>query len=314
MLAYVLLRSGPQHSTIAKDLMVAASKRSDSAATLQLMSEAIKIQNHRHPDVAFARQHLADMAKAGNPKALTLMGQIRESESSYEKALRFYESAARVDGSTGISTESSDGTLADAWSGIARLKAIAGDWAGSKAALEKAALQYDDPSAYYGLAQQYTSLTSPNWLNYILKAAISGDAAAANKLGRYYLGHTLAVHPLAEIGKGFTGSTSSRLSSESLTMATEWFTVSAESSIVTSQLYLAILLRAQGQTQEGLNWLTKAGSDKQLADAISYYRQHWHNEHYNFLWRSDHSEEENEYCLRTLVARWAEQHEKKLAK
>ena len=312
MLAYVLLRSGPQHSTTAKDLMVAASKQSDSAATLQLMSEAIKIQNHRHPDVTFARQHLAGMAKAGHPKALTLMGQIRESEGNFEKALKLYESAISIDRSTGNSAEAHDGTLADAWSGIARLKAIARDWTSGKAALEKAALQYDDPSAYYGLAQQYTSLTSPDWLKYMLKAAISGDAAAANKLGRYYLGRTLGIPPLANIEKALIGSTSKHVSSEILTLATEWFIIGAESSIVTSQLYLAILLRAQGQIQEGLDWLAKAGSDKQLDDAISYYKQYWHNENYSFLWRSDDSGEENEYCLRTLVGRWAEQHEKLL--
>lgn len=314
MVAYVLLRSGPQHSATAKDLMIAASKQSDSAATLQLMSEAIKIQNHRHPDVTFARQHLADMAKARNPKALTLMGQIRESEGNLEKALKLYESTTRINSGTEGVAEGLDGTLADAWSGIARLKAIAGDWAGGKAALEKAALQYDDPSAYYGLAQQCISLTSPDWLNYMLKAAISGDAAAANKLGRYYLGHTLGIRQLAKRGKALVGPASSSRSSESLTLAIAWFTIGAESSVATSQLYLAILLRAQGKVQEGLDWLAKAGSDKQLNGAISHYEEYWHNENHNFLWRSDDNGEGNEYCLRTLVGRWAEQHEKKLAR
>ncbi|KAL9120909.1 MAG: hypothetical protein Q9187_002536 [Circinaria calcarea] len=309
-LAFVLLRSGSQHHATAKALMIAASKQRDVAATLHLMSKAIKINNYRHPDVASARQHLSDLATSGNPQALTLAGQIRESEGDYEKALERYERAARVRVTTDTSGAVSDGTIADAWSGIARLQAIAKNWTEAKAALEKAALQHDDPSAYYGLAQHYESLTSPNWLNYMLKAAMSGDAAAANKLGRYYLGHVLGILPLAKTGKAVIGNTSLRQSSENLILATEWFTIGAESSITASQLYLAIVLRAQGQMEKAVDWLAMASSDRQLDHASAYYKKYWHNNNYSFLWRSDTSEEEDEYCLRTLVERWAEQHEK----
>lgn len=287
--------------------MIAASKQQDAAATLHLMSEA---QNYRHPDVASAQQHLSVLARSGNPHALTFAGQIHESEGNYEKALERYERAASISVTTNRSDAVPNGTIADAWSGIARLQAIAKKWTEAKAALEKAALQYDDPSAYYGLAQRYESLKSPNWLNYMLKTAISGNAAAADKLGRYYLGHVLGIFPLAETGKALIGNTSLQQSSENLTLATEWFTIGAESSIPISQLYLAIVLRAQGQIEKAFDWLAMASSDRQLAHTSSYYKKYWHNDDYSFLWRSDISKEEDEYCLRTLVERWAEQHEK----
>ena len=321
ILARILLRSGyPPHSTTARDLFVAASKQNEETATAQLIQQAIKADQLQHPDLGHARQHLDYLAAASNPTALLLLGTIRENEGNVAKALALYNQACSTANNI---PETSNGLIAKALNNAARLYQRLGDTSSAKAALEKAALSHDNPHACFHLALHHISLTSPNYLPYMLKAAASGVSAAAQELGLFYLAQSFGMlslaDPLDTNHKDVTSSANKGIITDLpplLTVAqkrawaTEWFTVSATaSSRPMSQLCLAILLRAADDHQKALQWLNQAGKDPEWAEMVESYREQWYNKDYDFL-MGDHTEAgekiERVNGLRRLLSEWAE--------
>ena len=294
LLAQILKRSGFKTcQPVARRLVIAASYLHDSAATLQLISEAIRTSNLTHPDIVGARMHLEILVKKDkNPAAMVLLGKIRETQGKPSEALSLYESAANADSHTYTGAEAVEGSTAEAWANVSRLKVRLGDMKGAKAAIEKAALQYDDPMAYYYLATNFRAQESTDYPMYLMKAAASGVVEAAQVLGAYY--HTKwkadAYVSLPEEGEnnsadgtimtGITSqlqgdSVSQRKIAEIRGLATEWFAVAAEAGLPYSQISLAILLRSGGLVEKGMEWLNRAEHSVEWVDAVIALRESW---------------------------------------
>lgn len=223
-----------------------------------------------------------------------LAGQIYESEGKFSQALKIYEMATSSVCDALKELKAPDNSLGDIWKSISRLKANAGDHAGAEAAIKTCALQHDDPLAYYELAKAYTPPSSKDYEVYMLKAAASGEPKAAHELGVLYhkqsqgviltstnsisSGHIKPLedprHQNVLKGQG-TALLPPKMLLEKATQAREWLAIGAESDIPISQLYLAVLLRAAGKPDEGLEWLERASSSKQWTSAISWLRSMW---------------------------------------
>ncbi len=226
-----------------------------------------------------------------------LAGQILVSEHNYRRALDIYEMATSSPDDAPGGKSAYLHSLGDIWKAISRLKIKLGDQVGAQAAIRTCALQYDDPVAYHELAKAYTPRWSKDYEDYMLKAAASGNTKAAHELGVLYYkqsrgristspgnissGNTKTLEDLREqnINKGHgTVSLPPKMSLEKATQAREWLAIGAESGIPMSQLYLAILLRAVGKSDEALEWLKKVSSSKRWTPAILWLRSMWTRE------------------------------------
>ena len=301
LLAHILFRSGTKENKIhVTPLFVAASELFDNAATLHLISQAIKTFNLRHPDIKHAREHLRELASSNNSAALILLGKVYETEKQHLKALELYEKVTTINDDTYTGGEALDSRIAEAWENIARIKLDLGDEDGAKEAIEKGAFEYDDPQAYYLLAKNFRPLTSPDYLPFMLKAAVSGVAEATDQLGMYYLRQAMGNLPQnpesSEPAKAESTSPapnpnptptpiakhhSPKIPSPAfpltspLTLSTSWFHIGAENLIPRSQIYLALLLREEGCHAQGLAWLEKAAEAPKWALAVPWFQKRW---------------------------------------
>ena len=294
LLAKILLRTRIRdHNLIAQKLLFAASKLGDSAATFLLVKEAIKFGSLRNHSLIGPRRHLQTLADDGNLTAVYLAGQIYESEGNRSQAIRIYEMATSNLSNVLNGEKAPKNSLGDIWKAMSEIKASAGDYVGAETAIRKCALQYDDPWAYYELAKAYISPSSEDYENYMLKAAVSGEPLAAHELGLLYYkqsqgrylthqdnvsnGHAESLEKPRDQSYDIQGATTTtpKIKLEKGTQARDWFSVGAESDISISQLYLAVLLRAAGKANEGLTWLERASSSKQLTAAVPWLRSIW---------------------------------------
>lgn len=274
--------------------MFAASGLGDSAATFLLIKEAMKFKRLRSPDLAGPQRHLGTLADEGNPSAMYLAGQISEYEGKFAHAIKRYEKAMESVGGAPEGIKAPNNILGDIWKAMSRAKAFAGDHNGAEAAIRTCALQLDDPVAYYELAKTFTPPSSQDYEVYMLKAAASGEPKAAHELGVLYhkqsQGGTLTSrnsissgqikNTATPKGKNVVNGQGSALLSpkmvlEKSTQAREWLTIGAESDIPISQLYLAVLLRAAGKPNEGLEWLARTPGSTNWNPAISWLRSMW---------------------------------------
>ena len=281
---------------IAQKLLFAASRLGDTAATFLLVKEAIRLQRLTNPNLTGPRRHLQTLVNKGNLKATYLAGQIHESEGKFSHALKIYGEAASSHGNASSGESSIDNSLGDIWKAISRLKANAGDHIGARAAMETCALEYDDPWAYYELAKLYTLPFSENYATYMLKAAVSGEPEAAYELGVYYhqqcrgdvlnSSDNVLTKPADALEKPSEQRVVERRSTtpvsptkpEKGTQARDWLAIAAESDVLISQLYLAILLHGAGKFQEATEWLDRASTSKQWTPAISWIQSMWDRE------------------------------------
>ena len=267
---------------------MAASSLEDEAATIFLVNQAVDTGKADSTDLAGARAHIVQLANAGNPMAMVLQAQLL-SLSQIKAAVQLCERAAAAERDFYLGAESLAEVKRKAWGVLALLKKQAGDRKGARLALEKGALEHDDPWAYYTLATSYKDTSDPGYLQFLLKAAASGIPQAAHKVGRFYLELAPAV--------------AARLSSSTLlqwlrallpgskqdpkelrSLAAEWFSVSVESPIHErineSRVYLALLLRGRGKPEEGRALLKQAsGSTVFGPNAISWFLDRWDKEH-----------------------------------
>lgn len=294
LLAKILLRTRMRdHNLTAQKLLFAASKLGDSAATFLLVKEAIRFGSLKSPNLIGPRRHLQTLADEGNLTAVYLAGQIYESEGNSSQALKIYEMATSSLGDVLNGEKAPDNSLGDIWKAMSKIKASAGDYLGAETAIRECALQYDDPWAYYELAKVYTSPSSQDYEDYMLKAAASGQPLAAHELGLLYYkqiqgrylthqdnllnAHAESLEKPRDQKYDIQGATimTPKIKLEKGTQARDWFSVGAESNLSISQLYLAVLLRAAGKTSEGLAWLERASSSGQLTAAVLCLRSIW---------------------------------------
>ncbi|MCJ1223464.1 hypothetical protein MMC12_000105 [Toensbergia leucococca] len=242
-------------------LFSAASKLNDSQATFEIIRQAIRTSRLSRPEIHGPRRQLAGFAEAKDPEALILECQVCESEGKPKLALKLYKEVTEIQTRTGDNTKALDRSIAEAWKSISRLQIQAGHLTSAKVAIEKGALQYDDPLAYYYLAKFFEDSSSDDYLNHMLKAAASGVPQAANEIGMYYYKQMQTQKQ--------EDSVDNRL------LAQEWFAVGAECDIESSQVYLAILLRRAGKLADGLRWLEKVSHSKEWRSAIPWLKQVW---------------------------------------
>lgn len=290
ILANILRRSRLEHcQATARSLILAASYLHDSGATLQLVNEAIRDSTLTHPDIIGPRTHLEILVKKHkNPAAMILLGRIREAQGKPDEALRLYERATNADSNTYTGVEAVDDSIGDAWVKMSRLKLKKNDVQGSQAAIEKGAFQYDEPMAYYYLATICTAPDSADYPRYLMKAAASGVAEAAQCLGVYYeakFKKALDIRPREEgstEGEVKAGSLSIKETSiesieepENRQLALEWFTVAAEAGLPRSRISLAILLRSLNFVQKGMDWLNLEEFPADWADGVAMLKESW---------------------------------------
>ena len=301
-LAKILTHSGHKDTT-GRDLLLASARLGDDEAILLVMKEAIKLRNLTAPKILsiIYQQRFRPMVQKSNPAALYLEGQKNESEGQDGRALKLYERivAANADSFDTIA----DISGVDIWKAISKLRAKNKDRRGAEAAIRTAALQYDDPAALFQLAKTFPSPSLAQYESFMLKAAASGNAKAAHELGFLYLkqsqgkvvdrihssepsesnamGHVQSPGPVQRFKENSAASKYRRLE------AREWFHIGAESGIIGSQVYLALLLREFGKPEDGLRWLLSA---QKLQDVSSKENEDWTKAIEYFITRWDDSD------------------------
>jgi TPR repeat protein len=198
-IARVLLRS-PELSDkqCGKNILLAASDAGYSKATIMLGATMHLSQGERESVLA----HLRKLAKDKNIDALTLLGRMYENKGLVGEATKLYEAATKL-----IEAEKSAKPAEPAnptpmardpdWVAMPHAATLLGelhlnklgDWQTGEQYFKTAALEGDDPYAYWVLADldhQEQGKYTAKWLEYTTKAAASGYGPAAFALGQFY--------------------------------------------------------------------------------------------------------------------------------
>lgn len=300
LLAKILKSSGLRYcQTTASRLIIAASYLHDPGATLLLITEAVRTSNLTHPDIIGPRKHLEILVKRDkNPVAMRLLGEIREREGRTDDALSLYERAVDADSDTYTGVEAVESSIGEAWAKVCQLKLSMDDMEGAKATLEKAALQHDAPVAYYYLAIKFTAQDSANYKRYLMKAAASGMAEAAQRLGIYYHQEWKKDVYISPSNEGSTQGeievrslypkedslVSTEESGTNRLLASEWFSVAAEAGLPRSRISLAIILRSGNGVQKGMDWLNLEEFPADWADGVAKLKEIWWDTNVDLTW------------------------------
>ena len=183
------------YGNMARELFTAASQLNDPSGTLMIVKVALK---YAIPVPSSCLSHLKRMVKNKNYAAMYVEGQIFEGENQNLGALDMYTESLRSATEGNQGAEAFDITLGEVWTAIYRMKSQK-DKIGAYKAIKKAALEYDEPSAYYLLARDYIPHTSEEYKDYMLKAAASGELRAVDALGHYYLAQSQGIQPYSSV-------------------------------------------------------------------------------------------------------------------
>jgi TPR repeat protein len=187
-------------------------------------------------DYALPLKRLGVMAKEGKPQAMRLLGRVAASQGKDTEALEWFRKAA--EGSAQLDFEDAGEALVCEGQILQR-----SNRRDAEAAFRKAALEFDNPSAYWHLSQLEDEGSSHREI-YLLKAASSGIVEAAYELGSAALSKTKASG--GNYLPPFHG------------MAREWFEIAATDGHGPSMLAIAQVCKASGEVDQGLKWLGKA--------------------------------------------------------
>jgi len=217
---------------------MSASALGDASGTLKLMSIILASGEFNATTYYNSLKHLGILAKKDeNPQAMMLLGKILLGQQKERDALVLFRKATR--GSLDFEG------AADALVNIGRILLKDGDKKGAEVILRKAALELDDPSAYFYLSKTQAH-ASPEQKVYLLKAAASGIVEAHHNLGAIELAW---AQEKAGVGKEVP---------VDYRMAKEWFEVAAAEGFGLSMLNLALICKATGNIDEGRKWLERA--------------------------------------------------------
>lgn len=235
MVAMILnkMRGWP-HRHLAHQVMMSASEMGYEPATLYLVTFGLGNGQFRLYEKPL--QHVKIMADRGNPRALILLGRVVGSQGRDKEALEFFRKA--IQGPAGLEFEGASDALV--YVGQLLIKKDKGQ---AEAVFRKAALEFDDPSAYYYLAE-IEKEGSLNRMVYYMKAASSGILEAAHKLGN--IEKSRAVEEAK--GKG----------PPDYQMAREWFQIAAEGQYWASMVSMAEICKDTGDSDQEQKWLQKA--------------------------------------------------------
>ena len=235
-----ILRRCPGHGqkAFAKKLMLSSSALGDKSATFEIISAALRTGSLT--EYSGPLERLCVLArKESDPRAMTLLGKVSYSQRGEREALEWFQKATRpptgsIDFDGAGDALVNEGRILLGW----KRKEEA------KAAFEKAALELDDPSAYFHLSQLQKP-DSPEQKVYLMKAAASGVSDAWHELG---------LSELATIAKRAEKPTKL----EDYGMAREWFEVAAADGFGLSMLNMSLMCKSVGKLEEGMIWLEKA--------------------------------------------------------
>ncbi|KAK2624613.1 hypothetical protein QTJ16_005806 [Diplocarpon rosae] len=248
---------GKGQKLFGKTLMHAASAMGDRSALFSIVSTALRHGKLHYTEIEASLQRVALLAKnANDPQAMTLLGQVLYAQRGEKEALRWLQKA----------TCSSTGTLNFDGAGEAlitegRILLSWKDIGGAIKAFKRAALELDDPLAYFYLSQLEISGSGTQEV-YLLKAAISGVVEAC---------HNLGVLELAKTERKSKRPTSIK----DYGMAKEWFEVAAVDGFGLSMLNLASMYNAIGERKKGLKWLNKAEQIESVSEQARSMKSQW---------------------------------------
>jgi tetratricopeptide (TPR) repeat protein len=246
---------GPAQQTLAKKLALSASEMGEKTATFELVQTAIN-QSRLHEYQA-PLQRLGLLAKKENDvEAMALLGKALFSQQKEKEALEWLQKATRPP--TGSLEFDGSG---DALVYEGRILSKTGDKERAEGAFKKAALDLDEPSAYFYLSQLQEPGSQTQEV-YLLKAASSGILEAW---------HNLGALELAKIEKQEKKPTSLA----DYGMAREWFQVAAADGFGLSMLNMALMCKAVGQDEVGLAWLDKAKVVPEVREQAKSLRSQW---------------------------------------
>ena len=266
----LLLRAGDQqYLRVAKGLLVAASSLDDEDATLNLMEEALKHDKREHLEkssVQGARAHLERLVKARNPAAMLLAAKQKELEGKTKEALELYQSATRDSETKGSSGDDEVNSIpGEAWESVGRLMGKMNMPAEEEKATERAAVVHDNPEAYHTLASKFRQPHENQYLEFMLKAAVSGIGNAAYRVGLCYL---VQAESLSNAGR------------VDFRLAREWFKAAAESPTchfqALAKLHVARVFHKEGNSTGAMQLLEEAAQTSSVAsDTIAWLRSCW---------------------------------------
>jgi len=256
LLAGILRRcSGKGQQVLAKKVMLSASALGDKSATFEIISSALR--NGLLNEYPAVLQRLGLFAKKDNDRqAMTLLGKVLLSQRGEKDALAWFRKATRPP-TGGIDFDGAGEALVHEGRILMQWK----DKDGAKKVFEKAALQLDDPSAYFYLSQLQEPGSSTQEV-YLLKAASSGVQDAY---------HNLGALELAKIEKNKKKPTSLA----DYGMAREWFQVAAADGFGLSMLNLALMCKAVGEIEEGKKWLSRAEENPDVREQARGISSQW---------------------------------------
>ncbi|KAL8800628.1 MAG: hypothetical protein Q9182_005041 [Xanthomendoza sp. 2 TL-2023] len=292
-----------KYRTVATKLLICAVDGGSLDSAVRLINDAMITGVLNGPGVAAARKRMQESiqekAMTLNSTGVYLEGMMLEHEGNPSKALQLYQawSDPRTEFLKKLPSRPIYAPEAgDVCKALARVRAKLGDLEGAEKAIRNAALVYDDPSAYYHLAIDFTVPGSPEFEGYLLKAASSDEPKASHELGIFYfdrsrqgisldtpdwrtsVSHKNPSNVICTISTPSARQQSQAVTLEQRAEAMEWFNIAAESGITASQVYLALLLREAGRADEGLEWLQSAtrSADAQVwAEAVAYFKGMW---------------------------------------
>jgi len=224
--------------------MHTASLLNYSPATFELIESGIRrgslgLEEHNLP-----LKHLGVLAKKGdNPAAMALLGKVMYAIDREKEAFEWFTKAT-------TSAQGADFEGAgEAFVQVGRLLKARGDRKGAEEAFRKAALELDEPNAYFYLSQ-FQADGSVEEKVYLMKAASSGVYEASHGLG------VLEMERLKKEAESDDGSRKRTI--EDYAMAREWFEVAAAEGYGMSILNLALIHKAWGNAEDAVRWLVKA--------------------------------------------------------
>lgn len=300
LLARTLSRTS--HSKTARDMLLAAARLRDESAVLLVIQAAVEQGSLGAPGVGFLyKACFQPLVEKGNPRALYIEAQLCERQQQNGKALSLYEKLVGVGPKESADTEGYVDYGA-AWMAISKLKAQKGDRDGVKEAIDKAALQHDNPTAYYQIAKAFTK-SPAEYEGFLLKAAVSGEIKAAHGLGVLYFYQSLGRFPPGNLTASNKKSiankdkleeeaispeekqaVTSSAAAEKRKIAQQWFALGADADLTGSQVYLACLLHKSKDVESGLQWLKAACNSKDFVKwekVVTFLGQKWNSADYD---------------------------------
>ena len=259
-------------SKLALSIFTASSDLGDEHATFIMIDEGLKHgrpQDLKHPKLRAPLSHLKKLAEAKNLVALVLLARTLELEGDLQTSLKLFQRAIAVARDPRSNSEARDNaTLSEAWKGAARLARKLNHASEEQVAWESAALQCDDPEAFFELAIRKNSQLASKNIEYLQKAAISGVGDAAFELGMAYCS---SLETAAE--KEGSVETMPRINArteflEQYEMIKEWFSIAVESEKCRwrgqARLQGARVMRKLGHFEKSLTWLELALQEMQI--------------------------------------------------